>query len=495
MPLVEDADFDTKLFGFRVGRIEISASEPESVTTGVVLSGLLRSAYWNGIKLVYLFSPPVTVNEEIQIGREEIRQVSPKKQIPGIKVDIKSTFTAPLSSFDRSHLVSQAFSGAAGIDIVRINKSESSGVSPAIRDLAIASGVWSRFKVDTNVPQCVFETMFESWIKNSFNFSMADEIFIAVDSVSREEVGLITLKQKGLEVHIGLLAVSAQHRRKGIASLLLSRAVLWAMETVVTGGILMVVTQGANEQACSCYRRFGLTLTTEQDVYHIWLPQHLDEPKLRVDQAPIPFCKQFMTGKEQIYVSQVFASGLDSASTFTIMCATKLKEILGTDSERVVMVPSGTAALEMAALLSELKEGDEVIMPSYTFSSTANAFVLRGVVPVFVDVRPDTFNIDETLIEQAITTRTKAICAVHYGGMPCEMDSICDIATKHNLLVIEDAAQGRWLMFKILIIDIFPLTFEGIFLLYSIVISNSSCHIMLYRIFIYLQGPSAGYDW
>lgn len=97
----------------------------------------------------------------------------------------------------------------------------------------------------------------------------------------------------------------------------------------------------------------------------------------------------------------------------------------------------------MAALLCDLQPGDEVIMPSYTFSSTANAFVLRGAVPVFVDIRADTLNIDETLIEQAITPRTKVICAVHYAGLACEMDTICDIAKKHNLLVVEDAAQGK----------------------------------------------------
>lgn len=96
----------------------------------------------------------------------------------------------------------------------------------------------------------------------------------------------------------------------------------------------------------------------------------------------------------------------------------------------------------MAALLCDLQPGDEVIMPSYTFASTANAFVLRGAVAVFVDIRSDTLNIDETLIEQAITERTKAICAVHYAGTPCEMDTICEIAARHRLFVVEDAAQA-----------------------------------------------------
>src|SRR5574337_634367 len=102
----------------------------------------------------------------------------------------------------------------------------------------------------------------------------------------------------------------------------------------------------------------------------------------------------------------------------------------------------------MAAILADLKPGDEVIMPSYTFVSTANAFVLRGAVPVFVDIRPDTHNVDETLIEAAITERTRAIVPVHYAGVGCEMDAIMDIARRHDLLVIEDAAQAVMASYK-----------------------------------------------
>ena len=110
--------------------------------------------------------------------------------------------------------------------------------------------------------------------------------------------------------------------------------------------------------------------------------------------------------------------------------------------QKALLTTSGTAALEMAALLCGIQPGDEVILPSYTFSSTANAFVLAGAHLVFVDIRPDTMNIDETLIEQAITPRTKAICVVHYAGVSCEMDAIMSIAAKHGIKVVEDAAQG-----------------------------------------------------
>lgn len=131
---------------------------------------------------------------------------------------------------------------------------------------------------------------------------------------------------------------------------------------------------------------------------------------------------------------------------FTKKCNAKLEEITG--AKKVLMTTSGTSALEMAALLSNIEAGDEVIMPSYTFVSTANAFVLRGAKIVFVDIRPDTMNIDETRIEDAITEKTKAIVPVHYGGVSCEMDTICDIAKRHNLIVVEDAAQGVMSYYK-----------------------------------------------
>jgi len=116
--------------------------------------------------------------------------------------------------------------------------------------------------------------------------------------------------------------------------------------------------------------------------------------------------------------------------------------------QKLLLTPSCTAALEMCAMLADIQPGDEIIMPSYTFVSTANAFLLRGAVPVFVDIRPDTMNIDENLIEDAITEKTKAIVPVHYAGVACEMDTICKIAARHNLLVIEDAAQGVMSTYK-----------------------------------------------
>lgn len=155
----------------------------------------------------------------------------------------------------------------------------------------------------------------------------------------------------------------------------------------------------------------------------------------------IPFNRPYMTGRELDYISQAHAEGhLSGDGRFTRQCNEWLRKHSG--AARALLTHSCTAALEMAALLLNFQPGDEVILPSYTFVSTANAFVLRGGVPVFVDIRPDTLNLDERLIESAITPRTRAICPVHYAGVACEMDSILAIAARHGLAVVEDAAQG-----------------------------------------------------
>lgn len=152
-------------------------------------------------------------------------------------------------------------------------------------------------------------------------------------------------------------------------------------------------------------------------------------------------------GKEKEYVAEAIDNHkICGDGEFTKRC-TQLLEAQ-TKANKVLLTTSCTHATEMAAILSEIQPGDEVIMPSYTFVSTADAFVLRGAKVVFVDIRPDTMNIDEKLIEKAITKKTKVIVPVHYAGVSCEMDTIMDIARRHNLLVIEDAAQGVMSSYK-----------------------------------------------
>ena len=155
----------------------------------------------------------------------------------------------------------------------------------------------------------------------------------------------------------------------------------------------------------------------------------------------IPFNVPPLIGDEERNIKQAIENHkICGDGEFTKKCNQKIEEMTGT--KKALITTSGTSALEMAAILCDIQPGDEVIMPSYTFVSTANAFVLRGAKIVFVDIRPDTMNIDEALIEDAITDKTKAIVPVHYAGVACEMDAICDIAKRHNLLVVEDAAQG-----------------------------------------------------
>ena len=155
----------------------------------------------------------------------------------------------------------------------------------------------------------------------------------------------------------------------------------------------------------------------------------------------IPFNRPYATGNELAYLTEAQRQGhLSGDGSFTRRCHQWIEQRTG--CVKALLTQSCTSALDLAALLLDLEPGDEIIMPSFTFVSTANAFVLRGAVPVFVDIREDTLNLDEKLIEAAITPRTRAIVPVHYAGVSCEMDRIAAIAARHNLAIVEDAAQG-----------------------------------------------------
>lgn len=160
----------------------------------------------------------------------------------------------------------------------------------------------------------------------------------------------------------------------------------------------------------------------------------------------IKFNKPPVTGDEITYISDALNNKLSGDGKYTALCNSWLEDQLNT--AKSLLTTSCTHALEMAAILCDIKEGDEVIMPSYTFTSTATSFALRGAKIVFVDIKPDTLNIDENLIENAITDKTKAICVVHYAGVACEMDKIMEIANKYNLFVVEDAAQAIFSTYK-----------------------------------------------
>jgi dTDP-4-amino-4,6-dideoxygalactose transaminase len=161
----------------------------------------------------------------------------------------------------------------------------------------------------------------------------------------------------------------------------------------------------------------------------------------------IPFNRPSMVGTEFEYIQQAIQEmHISGDGTFTRHCHTLLEQEMGV--AKVLLTTSCTHALEMAALLLDIQPGDEVIVPSFTFVSTANAFVLRGARPIFADIRPDTLNLDETQLERLITPRTRAIVPVHYAGVGCEMDAILEIAQRHNISVVEDNAHGLFARYK-----------------------------------------------
>ncbi len=162
---------------------------------------------------------------------------------------------------------------------------------------------------------------------------------------------------------------------------------------------------------------------------------------MNIVDSKIPFNRPTIVGKELYYISQAIHNGYSAGdAAFTKKCHAYLQEALGVP--KALLTTSCTHALEMAALLLDIQPGDEVIVPSFTFVTTANAFVLRGAKPVFVDIRPDTLNMDETRLERLITAHTKAILPVHYAGIGCEMEAICEIAAKYNVAIVEDNAHG-----------------------------------------------------
>src|ERR1700722_18913996 len=161
----------------------------------------------------------------------------------------------------------------------------------------------------------------------------------------------------------------------------------------------------------------------------------------------IPFNRPFIAGKELFYIAQAVTLGnLSGDGDFTRRCTELLQDRL--KIHRVLLTPSCTAALEMAAMLCDVQPGDEVILPSFTFVSTANAFVRMGAQPVFVDIRPDTLNMDERLLGDSITERTKAIVPVHYAGVGCEMEEILALAAPHGVKIVEDNAHGLFARYK-----------------------------------------------
>ncbi|NBL65781.1 dTDP-4-amino-4,6-dideoxygalactose transaminase [Flavobacterium sp. NST-5] len=258
---------------------------------------------------------------------------------------------------------------------------------------------------------------------NSINKKFADGILIFFED--QKPKGFVTYKIQETSATVGLIAVDAEFQGNKIGAKLLIHLEQMLIEKNVKQ--LIIPTQLSNHQACHFYTKQGYSIKNQTRIKHYW--------------KMIPFNKPYLSGKETLYIEDAVKSGKISGNgKYTKLCQTFFEEKFG--FKKSLLTTSCTDALEMAAILINIQPGDEVIMPSYTFVSTPNAFVLRGAKIIFADSREDHPNLDENKIESLITSKTKAIVPVHYAGVACNMDVIMDLAKKYNLFVVEDAAQA-----------------------------------------------------
>lgn len=332
------------------------------------------------------------------------------------------------------------------------NVFEVSAYTPGPRDdeiyeLGVLSGGSSRFACDPNIPRQRFQTLYKMWVANCVAGSQADAVFVSSPKENTSDVtdfsGMVCVKKMSDGSGcIVLLSVNPKHQRQGIGRMLISHAFQWFFRNRIWR--VTVTTQRENISAASFYESCGGTQIDSSVDIHLWIrsnavcdPLHSDIPNTQ------PFICEY--GKEN--VKRVLETGMIHTHwEFGPMCEALLEKDLGT--KKCLLTTSGTSALELSALAIGCARGDEVIMPAFTFVSTATAFVNHGAIPVFVDIRRDTQNIDETKVEEAITPRTRAIVCVHYAGVSCEMDTILSIARKYNIFVIEDNAHGLYGTYK-----------------------------------------------
>ena len=309
--------------------------------------------------------------------------------------------------------------------------------------LSASMAAYSSYSKDTNVPQEHYRLLQDKWLQRCTSRQIADEVFV-VKEVNQNQtvVGMVAVNIQGEVGNICELAVCTQSQRKGLGKLLMLKAFMWFYEKGVT--CIGANVQEENCAAIQLCRSTGGIASSSVTVYHFWLG---DAPFNDFKQSEIPYSIPYVGESESVNVLAVLDSKMINTNWhFGPLCEELLQNEL--PNARSLLVTSGTAALELSALCIDYEPGAEIIMPSYTFVSTANAFVSHGAVPVFVDIRSDTQNIDETKIEAAITRKTKAIVCVHYAGVACEMDTIMHIAKKYKLRVIEDNAHGIFSTYK-----------------------------------------------
>jgi dTDP-4-amino-4,6-dideoxygalactose transaminase len=309
----------------------------------------------------------------------------------------------------------------------------------ALREIAKPSHIATRFYSDAHFTPKQCDALYEAWIERSV-YGWAERTLVA--EVQGSPAGYITchLSEAGAG-SIGLFAVAESARDSGVGSALIQAALQYFRQAGMHTA--EVTTQERNISGLLAYERSGFQVCARQVWYHVW-PKIERLPKTA---CRIPFNQPGIFGLEYEYMADAVARGhISGDGAYTHKCQRLLEVALGVP--RVLLTTSCTHALEMCALLLDIQPGDEVIVPSFTFVSTVNAFVLRGARPVFADIRPDTLNLDESQLESLITSRTKAIVVVHYAGVGCEMDAIMSIAARHGIPVVEDNAHGLFGKYK-----------------------------------------------
>lgn len=402
--------WDTEFFGRRIANVDANT------LTSAEAHAVRAWAEANRVECLYFLAragdgPTLAAAAEVGFSFVDLRVE--------LLIDLPETAPAPAPATVR----------AASVDDI-----------PTLQRIARAAHRDSRFFLDAHFPVDRSEDLYARWIARDFA-----EHHVLVAEVDGAPAGYLSVQRKAGHGVISLLAVDEAHAGRGLGRALVLAAFAWFH----THGLrrVQVVTQGQNIRAQRLYQGAGFRTLSAEPRLHLWLP-----PRPAVSASePLPFNRSSFAGREMEYISQTLSCGqIAGDQTFSKKCQRLLEETLG--APRALVTTSCTHALEMSALLLDLQPGDEVILPSFTFVSTANAFVLRGAKPVFCDVRADTLNLDETKLPALITPRTRAVVPVHYAGVGCEMDAIVDLASRHGFAVVEDNAhglfgryRGRWL--------------------------------------------------
>lgn len=422
MAAVEKLAFDTELMSLPIGRINSDVLTPEELRT------TLKTATADGFKLLYW-----KLETSHPASEPIVQEVLRSNHFLCGKVTYRTELNRSVMQILRRML------DAKGVTCSTFTGDKP---TPELTELAIASGGLSRFGTDPNMPGLACRSLYTKWMENSVSGKAADVVLVAYDEAGAT-AGMVTVKLSGTISSICLIAVADTHRRRGIGSLLMVEAFEWSLNRGATA--CTVATQTANLGACALYEKSGGIAFERINDFHFWIGK--EEEKPNDPMSDIPNNKPHLGTQELKNVEALIKSCLIGTHyQYGPKCEAMLQKDLGV--ERALLVHSATGALELCAMCVGAEPGVEIIVPDFTFVSTALCFVTHGATPVLVDIRKDTQNIDETKIEAAITPKTRAICVVHYAGVACEMDTIMAIAKKHNLFVVEDNAHGVYGSYK-----------------------------------------------